>query len=48
MVKFDKASLIDFLKLSDFRDEVELTIMGELVGGTLFEGSDTIRVMDNS
>ncbi len=44
MVKFDRVSLINLLKLFDFKDEVELIINGKLVDGILFGSSDTIRV----
>jgi len=41
MVKFDRQELIPFHEVG----EAELTVTGELVDGTLFEGSDTIRVI---
>ncbi|GAJ04898.1 unnamed protein product, partial [marine sediment metagenome] len=43
MVKFDRASVQDILEP---RDEVEITVEGELTDGTPFKGSDTIRVID--
>ena len=52
MVKFDRATVIEYLGTVDtvgdgtgIDEDVELTITGELTGGTPFEGSDTIRVI---
>lgn len=46
MVKFDRRHLIEYLKAEATIDvEVTLTITGK-ADGTLFEGTDTIRVMD--
>ena len=42
MVKFDREELIPLLEVGD----AELTVAGELTDGTPFEGSDTIRVID--
>jgi hypothetical protein len=50
MVKFDRATLIDWLGTFDFSEdtgkniEVALIITGE-VAGTFFEGSDTVKVL---
>ena len=43
MVKFDRSDIQDAV---DPGDEVELTVSGKLTGGTPFEGTDTIRVID--
>ena len=43
MVKFDKSDVCEILETGN---EVEITITGELIDGTQFEGSDTIRVID--
>ncbi len=53
MVKFDRATVVACLGVMDVYYyegtgtdyEVELTIKGELIGGTSFEGADTIRVI---
>jgi len=52
MVKFDRATVVEYLGTVDTVDDgtgidedVELTITGELTGGTPFEGSDTVRVI---
>lgn len=42
MVKFDRAAMQGILQVGD----VEITVTGELTDGTLFEGIDTIRVID--
>ena len=47
MAKFDRQALIEYLKAEEITNvEVTLTIKGKLHDGTLFEGSDTIRVTD--
>jgi len=55
MVKFDRQMVINYIwdrlchmgivPLSKEGGEVDLTITGELINGTSFEGSDTIRVI---
>jgi len=42
MVKFDRHELILLLEVEDS----ELTVSGELIDGPMFEGSDTIRVIE--
>jgi len=42
MAKFDRAAMQGILQVGD----VEITVTGELTDGTLFEGIDTIRVID--
>lgn len=42
MVKFDRQELIPLLEVGD----VKLIISGELVDGPMFEGTDTIRVIE--
>jgi hypothetical protein len=48
MVKFDRVDVIDLVKASnlDLRGDVELAVAGLLTEGRLFEGSDTIRVIE--
>lgn len=43
MVKFDREELIAVLGVGD---EVEIKATGKLINGTLFKGSDTIKVID--
>ncbi len=43
MVKFDRSDVCEIL---DPWDEVEITVIGELTDETPFQGSDTIRVID--
>jgi len=42
MVKFPRSEVQGFLEPGD----IELTVSGKLTGGMLFEGTDTIRVID--
>ena len=46
MVKFDRQDLIDLLKNIGIKDKdiVKLTVVGNLLDGISFEGSDTITV----
>ncbi|MBI5100026.1 MAG: right-handed parallel beta-helix repeat-containing protein [Nitrospirae bacterium] len=47
MVKFDRQILIDYLSAIDQSSkEVTLTVSGELIDGLLFEGSDTIFIIN--
>ena len=41
MVKFDRQNIIDILEPGD---EVVITVAGELIDGTRFEGMDYIKV----
>jgi len=43
MVKFDRSDVQDMLEP---RNEVEVTVSGQLTDGTSFEGTDTIRVIE--
>jgi len=47
MVKFDRQAVIEYIRevLEITNGEVTLTITGKLYDGTMFEGSDTIRVI---
>ena len=42
IAKFNRQDLVDVMT----GDTVELTVTGDLFDGTPFEGSDTIRVID--
>lgn len=44
MVKFDRQEFLDLANVGD----VEITLVGELVDGTTFEGADAVRVVHNS
>ncbi len=45
LTKFDRKDTQQLLKLKDLEGSVTLTITGELIDGTSFEGSDTIKVL---
>ena len=51
MVKFNRSAVIEYLGTIDFEGEtgnhkmVELTVTGNLIDGTAFEGCDTVRVI---
>jgi hypothetical protein len=44
MVKFNRSALQEILHVSS---EVEITVNGQLVDGTLFEGTHTIGVINS-
>lgn len=44
MVKFDRQEFLDLVNVGD----VEITLVGELVDGTTFKGTDTVRVVHNA
>jgi len=46
MAKFSRSALQEVLADLETPSEVELTVSGELVDGTVFEGTDTIKVID--
>jgi formylglycine-generating enzyme required for sulfatase activity len=46
MVKFSRSALQELLADIETPAEVELVVSGELSDGTIFEGTDTIRVID--
>ena len=46
MAKFSRSEVQEMLVELDELGQVELTVSGELVDGTIFEGTDTIRVID--
>jgi len=46
MAKFSSSSLQEMLADLDTLGEVELLVTGELIDGTKFEGTDTIKVID--
>ncbi len=45
MVKFDRSAVQEILEVGD---TVEIMVTGQLTDGTLFEGTDTIRVISPS
>lgn len=46
MAKFDRSEVQEMLVEREELGDVELTVSGELVDGSIFEGTDTIRVVD--
>lgn len=46
MAKFDRSEVQEMLVEWGELGDVELTVSGELVDGSIFEGTDTIRVID--
>ena len=46
VVKFSRGAIQEFLSEVETPGEVELVVSGELSDGTIFEGTDTIRVID--
>jgi len=48
MAKFDRSAVQEMLAELQTPAEVELLVTGELTNGTIFEGTDTIRVIDKT
>ena len=46
MAKFDRSALQEMLAELETPTQVELLVTGELIDGTIFEGTDTIKVID--
>lgn len=46
MIKFSRSAIQDFLIEQGLLGDVELTVTGELLEGTAFKESDTIRIID--
>jgi len=46
MAKFDRSEVQEMLVEREELGDVELTVTGELTDGTIFEGTDTIKVID--
>ncbi|MFB0555678.1 MAG: hypothetical protein ACETWQ_20425 [Phycisphaerae bacterium] len=46
MIKFSHSSVQDFLIEQGLLGDVELTVTGELLDGTAFKETDTIRIID--
>ena len=46
MIKFSRSAIQDFLIEQELLGDVELTVTGELLEGTAFKESDTIRIID--